>query len=498
MAQADDARLPAWDGAAIKRLVEARLGGAQIIVVWNRQPHSHVWRNGAIDVEPAPGGMVTALEPIVRACGGTWIAHGSGSADRAVVDGAQRWRATAKTGSYQLRRVWLSKPQQRGHGDFFSNAGLWPICHLANVRPSFTQPDWAHYVDVNRLFADAVVRETQRPDPVVLVQDYHLALVPAMVRELLPRATLVSFWHISWTHYEQMRQCPWLAEIVAGLQGSDIVGFQTAQHAAHFKAAARAVGAVDARSFESAVRVYPISIAWPSSRHTDPTSTLVQTQARDLERARWNVPAAGKLVVGVDRLDPTKGLVQRVHAIKALLESQPAWQGLLRFVQVAAPTRVGVAGYAALHQLLKGEVQRVNARYASAGWEPITLLDHAQDRERVNALYRASDVCLVTSLHDGMNLVSKEFVAARDDEQGVLVLSKFAGSACELGQALLVNPHEPRSVAQTLHEALTLPALEQRSRMRALRATVKSNNVFRWGAHMLTDALALRESRAAA
>ena len=498
MLPAADALPAPWNAAALKRLVETHLGGAQIIVVSNRQPHSHVWRDGAIYVEPAPGGMVIALEPMVRACGGTWIAHGSGSADRAVVDGKQRWKATAEAGSYQLRRVWLSAPQQRGHGDGFSNAGLWPLCHLANVRPSFTPSDWAHYVDVNRLFADAVVREAQRPDPVVLVQDYHLALVPAMVRQMLPQATVVSFWHIPWTHFEQMRQCPWLAEIVDGLQGSDIVGFQTAQHAAHFKAAARAVGAVDARSFESAVRVYPISIAWPGARNPSPTSTLASARARDVERARWDVPAAGKLVVGVDRMDPTKGLVERIRAIEALLQAWPAWQGQLRFVQVAAPTRVGVAGYAALHRALKSEVRRVNARFAALGAEPITLLDEAQDRERVDALYRASDVCLVTSLHDGMNLVSKEFVAARDDEQGVLVLSKFAGAACELGQALLVDPHEPNSVAQILHHALTMPALEQRTRMRALRATVKSNNIFRWGAHMLTDVLALRESRAAA
>ena len=397
---------PSWDAAALRKLVDTGLHGAQLMVVSNRQPHSHVWRAGAIHVEQSPGGLVTAMEPMVRACGGTWIAHGSGSADRCVVDRAQRWTSTADIGSYQLRRVWLSAAQQRGHGDGLSNAGLWPACHWTPVSPVFRASDWGHYVDVNQRFADAVLHEARRPDPVVLVQDYQLALVPALVRQKMPQATIVSFWHIPWTHYGQMRQCPWLAQVVEGLLGSDIVGFQTALHAAHFRATARAVGVSGTSALESAVRVYPISIAWPRQRE----ARCAMACTREAERARWRVPADGKLVVGVDRLDPTKGLIERMLAFEALLQAHPAWHGQLRFVQVAAPTRRAVAGYAALHRALRREVKRINARFATLSWEPITLLDQAQDRESVTALYRASDVCLVTSLHDGMNLVSKEFV----------------------------------------------------------------------------------------
>ena len=491
----------AWDSLSLRQLVRERLPGQQIMVVSNRQPHSHIRDDKGVRIEQTAGGLVTALEPVIRACEGTWIAHGSGNADREVVDRSSGWTAADAAGSYRLRRVWLSALQQRGHGDGFSNAGLWPLCHLAHVKPRFSQADWLQYVDVNRLFAQAVVSESRGPDPIVLVQDYHLALVPAMVRKQMPAATVVSFWHIPWTHNEQMSQCPWLEEIVNGLMGSDIVAFQTAQHAGNFSSSARSAGlAVDARCAQGPrqsspnplVRNYPISIAWPEQKG------LHLADAADVcpcpVRRQYGVPENTKLIVGVDRLDYTKGLVQRMHALEELLLTRPQWRGRVRLVQVAAPTRTGVGGYSALHSQLRCEVARINARFSTDGVEPILLLDQHHGRDTLDALYRAADMCLITSLHDGMNLVSKEFVAAREDEHGVLVLSQFAGAAHELTQALIVNPFNINQVSQALHCGLVMPREQQRERMRALRETVKSCNVFRWAARMLLDVAMLRDA----
>ena len=484
-------------------------------MVSNRQPHSHQRHGGSVQVDQSAGGLVTALEPIARACAGTWIAHGDGNADREAVDASDGWLASSSTGSYRLRRVWLSALQVRGHSDGLSNSGLWPLCHMAHVRPRFTSADWDQYRAVNHRFADAVVEEAQRPDPVVLVQDYHLALLPALLRERLPRATLVSFWHIPWAHAEQMAMCPWLPELIDGLLGSDIIGFQTSQHVRNFVESAQAVGrtAVPGPRPEIAtgvrrtrVRDFPVSIAWPgdaegrANRAGCAPATLDASMASTLEACflatiGWPFPAGTKLIVGVDRLDYTKGLVERLQAVEVLLESKPEWRGRLRFVQIAAPTRAGVAGYAALQSELRAEVNRINARFASFGPPPVVLLDTHHDRQAVTTLFRAADVCLVTSLHDGMNLVCKEFVAARDDEQGVLVLSQFAGATDELTQALIVNPYHVAQVAEAIHAGLTMPLHEQRWRMRALRATVKHNNVYRWAARMLLDAAAVRGGR---
>ena len=493
-----------WDSLSLRQLVRERLAGQQIIVVSNRQPHSHIRDEGGVRIEQSAGGLVTALEPVIRACGGTWIAHGSGNADREVVDRSGGWTSASSAGNYRLRRVWLSALQQLGHGDGFSNAGLWPLCHLAHVPPRFRQADWRQYVDVNRLFAQAVVSESREPDPIVLVQDYQLALVPAMVRKHLPAATVVSFWHIPWAHNEQMSQCPWLEEIVNGLMGSDIVAFQTAQHAGNFSSSARSVGlAVGAglapgrqpSGLNALVRNYPISIAWPEQRGLHLADAADAADASPCPvRRQYGVPENAKLIVGVDRLDYTKGLVERMHALEELLVTRPEWRGRVRLVQVAAPTRAGVSGYSALHSQLRCEVARINERFSRDGVEPILLLDRHHGRDALDALYRAADVCLITSLHDGMNLVSKEFVAARDDEHGVLVLSQFAGAAHELTQALIVNPFNINQVAHAVHCGLVMPPEQQRERMRALRETVKSYNVFRWAARMLLDVAMLRDA----
>ncbi len=497
-----------WCDGSLRRLTEVALQGDQVIAVSNRQPLAHEWAGGE-RVEKLPAsGLVTALEPVMLACGGTWIAHGSGAADRSAVDARDGVSVRRGGGQYRLRRIWIDARQQRGHGDGFSNSGLWPLCHHVQVRPVFDDDHWAAYRAVNQRFADAVVDEATQADPIVLVHDYHLALVPAMVRRRLPSATIVTFWHIPWAHVDQMRICPWLDELVAGLAGSDVLGFQTPDDARYFAAAARRSGltvddAGNARTGAHQLRVrdYPISIAWPATPPqvvgADVADGADAADAADGAAARLQarapvLPQASALIVGIDRMDYTKGLLERVRAFEALLDAHPQWVGRVRLVQVAAPSRTALHEYAAFRERLAGEVRRINARFQAAGPAPIELREREHSRSEVQALYAQADVCLVTSLHDGMNLVCKEFIAARSDEQGVLVLSEFAGAAHELTDALIVNPYHPQRVAGALHQALTMPAAEQRQRMRALRATVRHRNVFRWAAHLLRDAAALR------
>ena len=488
-----------WSANALSHWMSTRMAGDQIIVVSNRQPFTHEFADSQVKLVQPASGLVTALEPIVRACDGTWIAHGSGPCDRDFVDGHDRCPAPVGTGSYTLRRLWLSAQEQSGYCDGFANSGLWPLCHMVHVKPVFREADWKHYCAVNARFAQAVVQEARGPNPIVLVQDYHLALVPQLLRAQLPNATIVSFWHIPWTHPEQMAVCPWLPALLTGLLGSDIVGFQTPQHVRNFVELADSGGravdrthpvAVNQRSHATQIRDYPISIAWPTDQQN---AALPDVQwCRSQAQTRWSLGPAGRLIIGVDRFDYTKGIIERLQAFEQLLVSYPEWLGLARLVQVAAPTRSGIQQYADYQNQVFGEVERINHRFGAAGHPPVVLLDEQHDRAALDALYRAADVCLVGSLHDGMNLVSKEFVAARDDEQGVLVLSQFAGSANELGSALIVNPYHTVQVAAALHQALTMPSGEQTKRMRAMRLQVKNANVYRWAANLLSDASALR------
>ena len=487
-----------WSATGLSHLMSSRLAGDQIIVVSNRQPFTHEFSGTNVKLVQPASGLVTALEPVVRASGGTWIAHGSGACDRDFVDGSDRCPAPAAAGAYTLRRLWLSEQEQQGYCDGFANSGLWPLCHMVHVKPVFRDADWQHYCAVNARFAQAVVQEARGPNPVVLIQDYHLALVPQLLRAQLPGATIVSFWHIPWTHPEQMAVCPWLPALLDGLLGSDIIGFQTPQHVRNFLELAETSGKKVHRTDSAVmgplgrstqVRDYPISIAWPA----EPTAGLQSTSSwRSQARARWSLAPTGKLIVGVDRFDYTKGILERLQAFEELLLTQPQWQGLLRFVQIAAPTRIDIKEYSDYQKQVFDEVSRINNRFGTLADAPIVLLNTQHDRAALDELYRSADVCLVCSLHDGMNLVSKEFVAARHDEQGVLVLSQFAGAAHELGSALIVNPYHTVQVAAALHQALTMPADEQARRMRALRLKVRQANVYRWAGNMLSDVCALR------
>ena len=487
-----------WTAETLRAILRADLHGEEILAVSNREPYIHVRVDGGIEVRRPASGLVTALEPIMRACSGTWIAHGSGTADRDVVDAHDRVGVPPDKPGYRLRRVWLTPEQESGYYYGFSNEGLWPLCHIAHVRPTFRAEDWSRYVEVNRRFADVVVAEARSPDPIVLVHDYHFALLPKLVRDRLPGATIITFWHIPWPNPEAFAILPWREEMLQGLLGSSILGFHTQFHVNNFvDTVDRSLEArVDRETFNvtyggrvTAVKRYPISIEWPPTEaaHWRPIA-----ECRAAVRGRYGIGDGVAVGLGVDRMDYTKGIVERFRAVERLFELEPQWIGRFTFVQICAPTRSRIKQYQDFEAQVRELAARIIARYARDGWSPIALrVEHVEPPE-VYEHFRAVDVCFVSSLHDGMNLVAKEFVAARDDERGVLVLSQFTGAAREMPEALIVNPYDTDQCAAALHVALTMPAEEQRDRIRTMRALVREFNVYRWAGRMLLDAATMR------
>jgi trehalose 6-phosphate synthase len=489
-----------WTPERLHRTLTESLEGESVVIVANREPYIHQrGPDGAVRVLRPASGLVTALEPVMRACSGVWIAHGSGSADREVVDGRDRVLVPPGEESYALRRVWLGAEEERGYYYGFANEGLWPLCHLVYTRPVFRVEDWRQYEAVNRRFAAAVCDEVDGPDPIVLVQDYHFALAPRMIRERLPRATVITFWHIPWPSAERFGVCPFQRELLDGLLGSSIVGFHTQQHCNNFLEAVdrflesridRERMSVVLGGRESLVRAYPISIEWPN-RWAEWASGAAE--CRRAVFAELGLAPDALLGVGVDRLDYTKGIEDRLLAVERLLERFPRLRGRFTFAQVAAPSRTEIDEYRALNERVEAVAARVNARFADGAWKPVALLRAHHEPPAIFRYLRAADVCYVSSLHDGMNLVAKEFVAAREDERGVLVLSRFTGAARELTEALLVNPYDLEEASAALATALAMPPAEQAERMRAMRGYVSEFNVYRWAGRMLSDAARLRK-----
>jgi len=489
-----------WTPQRLKQTLNRYLRGEKIIIVANREPYIHEYApDGTVTVLHPASGLVTALEPVMRACSGVWIAHGSGSADRDTADAQGHVHVPPGEASYLIRRVWLSAEAVKGYYYGFANEGLWPLCHIADTRPTFRSEDWKHYQAVNQTFADAVAEEVDIEDPIVLVQDYHFALAPRLIRERLPKATVISFWHIPWPNPDRFGICPWRNAVLEGLLGSSIVGFHTRFDCGNFVDAVdrylesridRAQQAVVQHGHTTLIRPYPISTEWPVRwLQTVPSVPECRTSVF----GELNLAADALLGVGVDRLDYTKGLEERLLAVERLLERVPALCGRFTFAQLAAPSRTEIDRYRQLNETVERVAARINERFGRGTYRPIVLLRTHHEPSTVFRYYRAADLCYVSSLHDGMNLVAKEFVAARDDERGVLVLSQFAGAARELTEALIVNPYDLDEAASALAVALEMPADEQRARMRSMRAYMAEFNVYRWAGKMLVDAGRLRD-----
>ncbi|HEY3655426.1 MAG TPA: trehalose-6-phosphate synthase [Steroidobacteraceae bacterium] len=489
-----------WTPQALKQVVHDHLNSSQVIIVSNREPYIHNYDADHRPVAQVPAsGMVTALEPIMRACAGTWIAHGAGPADRETVDRFDQIRVPPDDPSYTLRRVWLTPEQEQGYYYGFSNEGLWPLCHLAYVRPAFRPTDWHAYEEVNAKFADVVAAESNTDSPVVMIQDFHFALLPKLIRAKVPKATITLFWHIPWPNAETFGVCPWKREILLHMLSADILGFHTRYHCQNFlETVDRFVECqidhehmtVTLQGRVCRVAPYPISIEWPPRwlKYLPDAATC-----RTAVRERYELGIDVVIGLGVERWDFTKGIIERFHALESLLEKNPRLRGRISLLQIAAPSRSTLPAYQALQQQTYSEVERINSKFGEGYWRPIVLIDEHQEPVRVFELYRAADFCLVNSLHDGMNLVAKEFVASRDDEDGVLILSTFAGASRELAEAVLINPFDVNETADAMEIAMRMGRDERRDRMSLMRRTVKENNVYRWAGRMLMDASRIRQ-----
>ncbi len=502
-AAAEEARLrdtaeALWTPERLRVHINRRLSGSRLFVLSNREPYSHVRQGKNIQVVVPPSGVVTAIEPILRACDGVWVAHGSGDADRETVDEFDRLSVPPEEShGYTLRRVWLTPEEEAGYYFGFANEGLWPLCHIAHQRPTFRPSDWQHYRAVNQKFADVLLEEMKYDrEPAVLVQDYHFALVPLLVKEQRPDARVAIFWHIPWPNPEAFGICPQQRELLEGLLGADLIGFHIRAHCLNFlETVDRALesrvelerSAVNRNDHLTLVHPFPISIPFPDGRSADPS--LAEQRAALRKELGTEAEFIG---VGVDRVDYTKGLLERLRGVDALLEQHPEYRKRLVFVQVGAPSRMQISAYQNLFAEVHKESERINQRWQEGRWQPILLLDRYHTHEQIDRLYRAADFCLVTPLHDGMNLVAKEFVAARQDEDGVLILSTFTGASRELVDALPVNPYDAMELAAAMRTAIEMPLEERRQRMRRLRRVVRENNVYRWAASLIAEMSEIR------
>lgn len=487
-----------WSKERLEEVARTRLGGAKLIVVANREPYIHRDQNGKVGwIRPA-GGLTTALDPVMQACGGTWVAHGSGDADRETADEFGRVDVPPGDAKYSLRRVWLTKEQEDGYYYGFANSTLWPLCHQVYCRPTFNPSHWEEYRRVNALFAAAVLEEAQGGPALVFVQDYHFALLPQLLKKERPDLIVAQFWHIPWPHPETFRICPWAKEILDGMLGNDIMSFHIQYHCNNFLETVdrmvecridREHFAVERNANRTVVRPHPISVD-PDSAEEYLGDDWFARSVRLRNRFKLGVLP---LLVGVDRVDYTKGIPERLLAVDRFLTNHPEWKRNFHFVQVGAPSRTNLFVYHHLNEEIQALADRINLQHGCENWHPIVFLNEHIGPKDIFLLYRMAAGCVVSSLHDGMNLVAKEFVTARSDEMGVLVLSQFTGASRELKDAVLVNPFDVQQMADGLLAGLTMSPDEQQRRMRKMRAQIHNHNIYRWAGKILSEVGKLAE-----
>ncbi len=478
-----------WTEERLKQFAKMRLGERPLVVVSNREPVSHVWKEGQIQVVTPASGLVTAMDPVMRACGGVWVAQASGDADRETADARGRLRVPPDDPRFTLKRVWLTPEEEAGYYYGFSNEGLWPLCHIVHNRPLFRPEDWAQYRAVNEKFAAAVLEEIAGTEsPMVLIQDYHFALLPGLIKRERPDARTAIFWHIPWPNFEAFSICPWQDELLLGMLGADIIGFHTQYYCNNFlDTVERAIEArIDWERFSvtrgqhvTSVKPFPISVAPGFVDNPPVTSRQELLASLDI--------TAEFIGVGVERLDYTKGLPERFRALGRFFERFPEYRERLVFVQLAAPSRSTIPRYQALEAEVDAAVQEVNGAYQTKRWKPILYLKRHHEHRDIWPFYRHADFCMVTSLHDGMNLVAKEFISVRDDDDGALILSQFTGASAELRDAILVNPYDVDGMADAIRTAVAMAPDERRARMARMRQAVREHNIYRWAGLLLSE-----------
>ena len=476
-----------WDKDSLYQLVQGRLDGRLFIVASNREPYIHTMSDNKVTCNRPVSGLTEALDPVLRASKGTWVAWGSGDADREVVDAHDRVSVPPENPEYTLRRVWLTKDEVEGFYFGFANEALWPLCHVTFTQPIYRESDWNTYKKVNQIFAEAILQEVNNRQAMVLVQDYHFALLPRLIKKENPKLTVGQFWHIPWPTYEIFRTCPWHKEILDGMLGNDLLGFHVQSFCNNFLETVERT--LEARTDRSeftvtyqgkTTRVQPFPISVDFDHLTQEAKT--KAVAQEIESISREFGLKGKYIgVGMDRMDYTKGIPERLLALDKFLEKFPGYRGKMVFIQAGMPSRTQIESYQNLNQRIDDLANGINTKYGDSSWQQVIMMTRQLSHAALAALRLMANFCVVSSLHDGMNLVAKEFVSSRVDGDGVLILSQFTGAATEMREALLINPYAITEFAESIREAIEMPAAERRRRMKALRETVASNNIYRWG-----------------
>ena len=493
---------PTWTREKLQRLVQREIGDYQLIVVSNRQPYVHEIVEGELSYTSTAGGLVTAIDPLMQECGGTWVAFGGGKGDHFAVDKNNRIQVPPDDPSYTLRLVWLTEQEEQGYYAGFSNEGLWPLCHNTFIEPTFQTSDWETYKAVNNVFAKQVLDEIDGRPAVVFTQDYHLALLPRLLREVDPDVITAQFWHIPWPTYDIYRICPWGDELIDGLLGNDLLGFHIGNHCDNFmEAAARSLGSqvhgeynlVYQRKEPTLVRPFPISVDFEQINLDSQSPEVTDEVDRLLEEFDLD----GKIVgLGIDRIDYTKGIPHRIRAIGRFFEKYPEYIGKVVFVQAGVMSRANIHAYQQLSGQIDHELENVSGRFSTDDWQPVLYLPDDLPPVTLAAFRRIARFCVVSSLHDGMNLVAKEYVASCFDEDGVLILSPFTGAAHELTDSLIVNPYATEEFAEAIYDAVEMPLKERQERMEKMRRVVEENNIYMWAARTFVDMMqSARRSR---
>ena len=485
-----------WTKESLAELIATKFRGYRLILVSNREPYTHQYKSGRVECSRPASGVTAALEPVMRVSGGVWIAHGSGDADHALVDAAGRIDVPPENPSFTLRRIFLTKEQEMGYYYGLANRGLWPLCHVAYTRPTFVPEDWRTYREVNGIFANAVLEEAGDSPAVVFIQDFHFALLPRMIKERNPNMIVAQFWHIPWPTPEMFRGFPWKGELLDGLLGNDLIGFHLRMDCQNFLNTVDYLleARVDRERFDvtrngkvTTVRPFPIGIDFAEYSAVANSTECIEDEKAWKRDLGLNSDCA--IGLGIDRIDYTKGLLERLRAIDRLLTKYPNYREHFVFVQIAVPSRSRIREYQNLEDEIDSLCDEINWRWAVGSWRPIVLIKKHFPQKRLVALHRLADFCLVSSLHDGMNLVAKEFVASRSDGEGVLVLSDFAGASRELTDAVVVNPFDEEQVAEALRAAMEMDPPERRRRMLKMRAVVEEGNIYRWIGKILSTVL---------
>ena len=489
-----------WTPERLKEHVRQELSGKNLYVVSNREPYMHIRSGGKIECIVPAGGLVTALDPIMRACSGVWIAHGSGDADVEVTDKNGKLEVPPDEPQYNLKRVWLTKEEEEGYYYGFSNEGIWPLCHNTHTRPIFRLEDWIHYQMVNEKFAKSLLDEIENEEnPLILIQDYHFALLPFLIKSKRPDARVAIFWHIPWPNPEAFGICPWKREILLGLLAADLMSFQIQYHCNNFlDTIDRFIESkinweqfsVERNEHITLVKPFPISVAFPVILgHEGSVETLDVLRSMIMKELGLSIQYLG---VGVDRIDYTKGIIERFKGVERFFEKHPEYIEKFSFVQLGAPSRTHIKRYLDLLAEVEETASKIKWRFQTKKWKPIIYLEAHHSHEKINRFYKAADICMVTSLHDGMNLVAKEFVASRNDEDGVLILSQFTGASREFHDAFIVNPYDIEEVADSIYSSLTMPPDERKARMRRMQVVLKEYNVYRWAANLISTLSRIR------